>query len=408
MRKIIAGFLAVAGLLAVQGLVFFPAKPQARDFLYCLWKEYKYNDGGSVIQRVPAIAYDPVNSWLFFGVEPALFNQPNLLKIKLAPKKDLLQKAAPHIELIRITTNVIKAMAISPDGVYSAFGGKARELVILKNDLRHGEIEFDHEITRLVIGDNILAMGDAGGRLTLIELADARVLATIPLFDGPVSAIQFVGPGRLMAIGQSSRIVEVDAGTGKILRAIETRAWKEKFLHWTALRPCAVPAINRLIHIPNKGWLITAHGNDSCHENRIAVWDAATGSHIRDITLPHGPVHEMVWIPPLQIVAMADSKRNLLTLSLDDFSVRSRFLPESLEMPNKSVGHVLDMASIPNSPYILLGTGSLFSGGAGAMLTKMDKDSFHIIAFLKINVSGYMDWFLNKDLFQREGFKNPF
>jgi hypothetical protein len=109
-------------------------------------------------------------------------------------------------------------------------------------------------------------------------------------------------------------------------------------------------------------------------------------------------VHQIVSVPKFNEVVIVDSNENLWRFNLDDFSLsdpyelsKSAYFFENLDRLTKReaskifLGKVNSIINIPQTDILIMALGSYFKGGAGILMTKINKDS--------INHRFYSDYF---------------
>ena len=378
------------------------------DNLIGLWHTH-YNDGLMVLQKVNAVAYNPLNNLSVIALEPTIPGQANIIKIAYNPKMSRGEQI--RADFAQVTNGPIRNVRISSE--YTAFSGRTRELILLKDELFYAKFDLDDEITSIEFSEkdkNILAVGDRQGKLLIIDLGKLSILNTVQLFDGEITSLAFYKDDQLLVSGNGSRVFQVDIRSGKTERTIETEGLKGKILHATGLKHCVKDRINQVLYVESEDKIITAHGWDYCRDFRVKVLDASSGRLLKEITQPKHPVFHMVWMSKPQLLVFVDHGRNLWRLSLSDLSLAApRFLPQSLarygSMENRkekaaiNFGDIQSLISIPGTNYLLMGVGAYFKGGSGVLLTELTAGAMKNLAHLTIDIEGNAHLFVHEKLF---------
>lgn len=381
------------------------------DALIGRWS-FRYDDSelARTMPKLSALAYDASSRHIYMAFEPVYGDTVNLLRVKFSPDTTDLLLFPPEVLKGRITKNVIRAIAVSAGGEYLAVGGRSRELLVLKNQQGHLSKTLDHEISALALGPGeILAVGDIGGGVTLLNLAEKSVIRSLPLLEGPVTSFEFIDENQLLASGADSRVFIIQPRTGEILRTLETRGFKSRLFHLLALKPCLRPGINQVLYVPHLDLILTALGKDFCQDNRIAVWDRKTGAHVRDFDLGKDPTYHMAKIGSGDQIAFVSHQKHLRTLSLKEMRLGDDwFLPDTFKLfisQNKEgepghhvVGYPGALIAIPNSRFLILGHSSLHLGATGAILLELTPNGPKHLAHLRLDVTGALSSFVAENL----------
>lgn len=367
----------------------------------------QYNTGIVLLQKVTAVAYNPIAKSTVVALEPAMPGQANIVKIGFDPEAS--EGNNKKVDVAKITNSPIRHIRIS--GKYTVFMGRSRELVVLRDDLDYAKFDLSDEITCIEFDEkngNLLAAGDLRGKLTIIDLGKPAILNKVRIFGDEIASLAFYKDGQFLVAGNNSRLAQVDAQSGKVIRMIETNGLKEKLYHTTGIKHCVKDRINRVLYIESQNKIVTTHGWDYCRDFRMAVWDASSGNLVKEITRPKHPVFHLVWIPKLQSLVFVDHGQNLWRLPFSDFNLSDpKYLPQtlakfnSLETKNEKVainfGNIQSLVSVPGTDYLLTATGSYFKGGAGVLLTELTADSMKNIAHLTLSY-GVAYLFINEEL----------
>lgn len=367
----------------------------------------QYNRSIVLLQKITDIAYNPVTKSAVIALEPAMPGQANIIKIRFDPEAS--EGNRKKADLAKITNGPIRHIRIS--GKYTAFTGRSRELVILKDELDYAKFDLSDEITCIEFDEkngNLLVAGDRRGKLSVIDLEKSVILNTVRVFDDEIASLAFYKDGQFLVSGNGSRFAQVDAPSGKIVRRIETNGLKEKLYHATGIKHCIKDRINRVLYIASEDKIVTTHGWDYCRDFRMAIWDASSGNLVKEITRPRYPVFHMVWVPGFRSLAFVDHGQNLWRLSFSDFKLSDpKYLPQtqakfnSLGTKNEKVatnfGNIQSLVSVPGTDYLLTATGSYFKGGAGVLLTQLTTDSMKHMAHLTLSY-GVTYLFINEEL----------
>ena len=383
----------------------------APDDLIGLWNA-RFNEGHPILQKVNQVAYDPLDNSAVLVFEPAPPGEANLLKVRYDPEKDVGDQL--KVDKLRISNGSLSQIRISSDGKYTALSGRSRELFLFKDQQGFAKLDLDDELTGMEFGgknENILAVGDRKGKLTLIDLEKAAIINTAQLFNGEVTSIAFFKEGQLLVTGKDSRIIQIDVVSGKTTRTIETQALKEKILYATGLRHCHQDRINQVLYVESENKIVTSHGWDYCQDSRVAVWDASSGNLVKEIRQIKHPVYHMVWASKFNTLVFADHDRNLWRLSLHDDRLSGPIhLPKSFacygfptkkELAEVNFGNIQSMVSIPGTPLLLMGIGSYFKGGSGVLLVELTSDAIKNIAHMGIDIRGNAQLFVREELFHK-------
>lgn len=382
-----------------------------QDTLIANWS-FRFNHNIQLLKKVTSVAYDKNSGSTIIAFEPAIPTQPNIINIKFGPVKEDLLDSSPEINLAEISRGPVRQISVSAEGTYTVFGGKSRELVLLKNGLNYGVFTLDGEITSAIFNNssaNILAVGDSKGKITLISPDKKLILRTIKFFDEEITSLTFSEENELIVVGKDAGIYQIDVRSGKVINKIETRGLKEKLYHLTGLAPCSQPRISQVIYVQPYNMIVTLHGWDYCDNYRIRIWDRKSGNHIKDIATNKFPVFKMVWVSKLNHLFFTDHMQNLWKLSPVDFSLslmgnlHSTLIQYISTKKEKKIfttmGNVNSIISIPDSSYLIIGTGSYFKGGPGVFLIELTENSFKHIANIMMYITGTMTQHISENLF---------
>lgn len=383
---------------------------KAPDNLIGLWNT-RFNQGDMVLQKITSVAYNPSDSSTTIVFEPVATGEANLFKLSYDPKRDIGDQL--KVDISRISNGSLSQIRISPGGKYIAVSGRTRELFLLKNLQVFAKFDWNDEITQMEFGgsnENILVVGDRKGKATIIDLEKAVILNSAQLFDNEVTSLAFYKGNHVLVAGNDPQIIQLDVMSGRTARTINTQGLKEKILHTTGLKHCHQERINQVLYVESQDKIVTSHGWDYCSDVRIAVWDAVSGTLVKEIRQIKYPVFHMAWVSKVDTLVLADHDRNLWKLSLADYKLSSPIhLPQSFvhfTSPNKNqqdpvlLGHVQTLNAIPGTNLLLIATGSYFKGGSSVVLAEIDADSVKIVARLVIDIRGYAHALVNEGLFQ--------
>lgn len=355
--------------------------------------------------KVESVAYSPRSQSAIFSIEPA--SKPNIIRLRLDSLDVERESIGQVINYAQVTQGPIRHVLVSPDGIYSVFTGRTREVVILENDLPYLTLTVQDEITAIDINDqNIIALGDRLGNLIFIDVSKKLVLRNMHLFDGEVTSLVFYGEGYVLASGNRTQIVQVAIDTGSTVRVLETASSIEKLI----CSGVKQDRINKIIYIKSEDRIVSSHGWDDCRAFRLKVWDATSGKLLQKIGGLKSPFYRMIWVPKIQSLILIDQERYLWKMNLRDMRLSNpRFLPEIAEYFSSvadteklaaNYGNVNSVVLIPDSSKLIIARGSYFKGGAGLSLVDVAEVKPKVLASLFV-IGNVAQLFLPEHLFPK-------
>jgi len=347
-------------------------------------------------EKINSVAYNNKTQSILFSLEPTPGGQTSVFEFNYKSTDNLSGiEFSNNFKLKAHATKPNKIIKISPNGKFLAFSSWNGELIIKTKDSIYSKTTFDYVITSLEFIDKFIVIGDRKGNITLYDIEKKKIHTSIKLFNGNVTSIKSFKLAQFFVSGTGSNVYLVDGESGKILRTIKTRNFKEKLLIFSGLNHCIVDRINEILYIPEKETLVTTHGWDYCSRPKIKVWNVNTWKTIFETKILEAQVNLMTWAPKTQEIIFADENTSLWTLNLDNQKLENKTqlsgIFDLLNKPNEKkqitliksfkFGMLNSLELIPNTDIAILGVGSFFRGGSGLLITRKTRTNFKHLGF---------------------------
>jgi hypothetical protein len=362
------------------------------------------SDFGPII-KASAVAYNSTTDKLFIG-----FRASNPFYFNLAKYKISLDKFPKPlmVDELNMGKGDLDVIALSPDEVYLASGGKSQEVSILKSDSPYLTFQATSEISEIAFShNNLMAVGADDGWISIMDVPNEKNLGTMKVFNKAVLSIAFDSQNHLWVGGMGGKIYEIDPFLKKIVRSIDVMTGKDKAFHFLKIKPCFHPRTNKIVFVPEKKIFLTTHGGDYCAQFSVRLWSMETGELVKTFEEIGTLVKDLIWVPKIQKIVLVDYDLNLWKISLDNFKV-----DESVSIPDRMIlkgpvlegisfrrGRINDLALIKGTSYLVLAVGSYFRGGPGVYFIDVAEEPFGIRSYwslVRVKHKVHTEYFYNK------------